>query len=91
LILLGLEYIKKEKNEEALNCFRESLTYEEDYNSLSSSNSKDAAKANMALLLKDLGIEFKNNNENEKAYEYLKEVLYLFNDLKNVFYDKYKH
>jgi hypothetical protein len=45
----------------------------------------------MGLLLKDLGIEFKNKNENEKAYEYLKEVLYLFNDLKNVFYDDYKH
>jgi hypothetical protein len=45
----------------------------------------------MGLLLKDLGIEFKNNDENEKAYEYLKEVLYLFNDLKNMFHDDCKH
>jgi glycosyltransferase involved in cell wall biosynthesis/tetratricopeptide (TPR) repeat protein len=91
MILLGLEYITRQKNQEALNCFRESLTYEEDYNSLSSSNSKDGAKANIALLLKDLGIESKNKNENEKSFNYLKEALDLFSEERNVFYNQFKH
>jgi tetratricopeptide (TPR) repeat protein len=86
-----LEYIGIKEYDKALKCFKSSLDYDEDPYLLNSRQSKDAAKVNMALLLKDLGIEFKNKNENEKAYEYLKEVLYLFNDLKNVFYDDYKH